>query len=109
MRTLLASLDLGSRVLIRLGPSISLPSVAAMQRVPVTRDARPWDFRSGVVAHGAERFAWLVIPDTPKSPGPYGGDCLPLDELAGGRLRYAQVVRGLRHVHEAFGQVIRFE
>lgn len=80
-----------------------------MQRVSVARDARPWDSRSGVVAHGAERFAWLVIPDTPKSPGPYGGDCLPLDELAGGRLRYAQVVRGLRHVHEAFGQVIRFE
>lgn len=41
-------------------------------------------------------------------PDPYGGDFLPFDELAGRRLRHAQVFCDLWHVHEAVGQVVRF-
>lgn len=70
--------------------------------------ARPWEARSDVVAHGTERLVQLVFPDTQRSPDPYGGDLLPLGELADRRLRYAQVVRDLWHVHEAVGQVARF-
>lgn len=70
--------------------------------------ARPWEARSDVVAHGTERLVQLVFPDTQRSPDPYGGDLLSFDELADRRLRYAQVVRDLWHVHEAVGQVARF-
>ena len=70
--------------------------------------ARPWEVRSDVVAHGAERLVQLVFPDAQWSPDPYGGDPLPLGGLVDRRLRCARVARDLRHVHEAVGQVVRF-